>query len=105
MRYILAFFIGAIFANGSLLDFKYIEDAKSAYLSGDYERARELYGKIEKDEAKFNLGDALYREGKYKEAIEVFNSHFPIKKVGGLKKASPNGWENSLTAQNWGEIR
>ncbi len=74
MRYILAFFIGAIFANGSLLDFKYIEDAKSAYLSGDYERARELYGKIEKDEAKFNLGDALYREGKYKEAIEVFNS-------------------------------
>ena len=74
MRYILAFFIVAISANSSLLDFKYIKDAKSAYLSGDYKRAEELYSKIEKDEAKFNLGDSLYREGKYREAIEVFNS-------------------------------
>ena len=74
MRYILVFFMVASFANSSLLDFKYIKDAKSAYLKGDYEKARELYSKIEKDEAKFNLGDSLYREGKYKEAIEVFNS-------------------------------
>jgi Ca-activated chloride channel family protein len=74
MRYILLFLIVASFANSSLLDFKYIKDAKSAYLKGDYEKARELYSKIEKDEAKFNLGDSLYREGKYKEAIEVFNS-------------------------------
>jgi len=45
MRYILAFFIGAIFANGSLLDFKYIEDAKSAYLSGHYERQESYMAK------------------------------------------------------------
>jgi len=59
---------------GSLLDFTYLQDAKDAYSKGEYQRAGELYGKIESDEAKFNQADALYRQKKYSEAIELYNS-------------------------------
>ena len=59
---------------GSILDFKYLNEAKEAYQNREYQKANELYGKIKSDEAKFNQADALYRAKKYKEAIEQYRS-------------------------------
>ncbi len=74
MRYIILTLLLTIFSSASLLDFKYLDDAKEAYLKKDYKKAEELYNKIENDNAKFNLADTLYREKKYKDAIDVYNS-------------------------------
>ncbi len=59
---------------GSILDFKYLNEAKEAYQNREYQKANELYGKVKNDEAKFNQADALYRAKKYKEAIEQYKS-------------------------------
>ena len=60
--------------SASLLDFKYLQDAKDAYSDKNYTLAQELYSKVKGDEAKFNEADALYRQKKYKEAIEKYQS-------------------------------
>ncbi len=73
-RYIILTLLLSIFSSASLLDFKYLNDAKEAYLKKDYKKAEELYKKIENENAKFNLADTLYREKKYKEAIDIYNS-------------------------------
>ena len=74
MRYIISTLLLTIFSSASLLDFKYLDDAKEAYLKKDYKKAEELYKKIDNDNARFNLADTLYREKKYEEAIDIYNS-------------------------------
>ena len=74
MRYIVLSLLLTIFGFASLLDFKYLNDAKEAYLKKDYKKAEELYKKIDNDNARFNLADTLYREKKYEEAIDIYNS-------------------------------
>lgn len=75
MRYILLTLLLTIFTSASsLLDFKYLDDAKEAYIKKDYKDAERLYSKIENDNAKFNLADTLYREKRYKDAIDIYNS-------------------------------
>ncbi len=74
MRYIILTLLLSTFSSASLLDFKYLDDAKEAYLKEDYKKAEELYKKVENENARFNLADTLYREKKYKEAIDVYNS-------------------------------
>ncbi len=63
-----------VYLSASLLDFIYLKDAKEAYKNKEYEKAAKLYGKVDNDEARFNVADALYRQGKYKEALEIFKS-------------------------------
>ena len=58
--------------SASLLDFKYLEEAKDAYNNKNYSKAQTLYQKVDQDEARFNVADALYRQKKYKEAIEAY---------------------------------
>jgi len=61
-------------STASLLDFKYLEEAKEAYNDKNYSKAQELYGKVDYNEAKFNQADSLYRQKKYQEAIDVYKS-------------------------------
>ena len=72
LLFILALFVGTLWA--SLLDFKYLEEAKVAYHDKNYTKAQSLYQKVENDEAKFNEADTLYRQKKYKEAIEAYEA-------------------------------
>ena len=60
--------------SASLLDFKDLSEAKEAYSKKEYDKAQQLYSKVQNDEAIFNEADALYRQKKYKEAIEKYES-------------------------------
>ena len=59
-----------------LLDFVELNKAKEAYESGNYEESQKLYQKYadekESGESKFNVGNSLYKQSKYKEAIESY---------------------------------
>ena len=74
MRYLIIPILLSFSLSASLLDFSYLGDAKKAYEAKEYTKAGELYSQVEGDEAKFNQADALYREKKYKEAIEAYES-------------------------------
>ena len=74
MKYFITFIYLTAFLSASLLDFKYLEEAKEAYNDKNYTKAQESYAKVKNDEAKFNEADSLYRQKKYKEAIEVYES-------------------------------
>jgi Ca-activated chloride channel family protein len=68
--FITTILMGSLWA--SLFDFKYLEEAKNAYEDKNYTKAERLYKKVENDEAKFNEADTLYRQKRYKEAIEAY---------------------------------
>jgi len=59
-----------------LLDFVELKKAKEAYESGNYEQSQKLYQKYAEEknsgESKFNAGNSLYKQAKYKEAIESY---------------------------------
>ena len=76
-KVILLLFILIQFLNASIFDFQTLDEAKKAYESGNYEKAAKLYTKIAEegnDEAKFNAADALYKAGKFQEALILFKS-------------------------------
>jgi Ca-activated chloride channel family protein len=60
--------------SASLLDFKYLSEAKEAYSDKNYSKAQALYAKVNHNEAKFNQADALYRQKKYQEAIDLYET-------------------------------
>jgi Ca-activated chloride channel family protein len=61
--------------NASVFDFKTIEEADTAYKAEDYKKAIKNYSNIPQNEqAKYNLANSLYKDGKFKEAIEKFNT-------------------------------
>ena len=67
-------FITLTFSWASVLDFKYLDDAKKAYENKDYEKAADSYSKVDNDEAKFNQADSLYKAKKYDEALKAYSS-------------------------------
>lgn len=67
-------FIAFFFSWASILDFKYLDDAKKAYENKDYEKAADSYSKVNSDEAKFNEADSLYKAKKYDEALKTYSS-------------------------------
>jgi len=69
---VLVLFLG-VHSNAGILDWHYLNEAKSAYQKGDYQKSVELYKKVNSDEAKFNEADSLYKMKKYKEALKVYN--------------------------------
>lgn len=73
MRYIYLLILPML-VSASLLDFNYLKEAKEAYNNKNYTKAQESYAKVDSDEARFNEADALYRQKKYKEAIEIYKS-------------------------------
>ncbi|MCD6258131.1 MAG: VWA domain-containing protein [Helicobacteraceae bacterium] len=63
-------------SEAGILDFQMLQDAKEAYEKGEYEKAAKLYGSYAKehsnDESHYNVANALYKQGKYEEAIEHY---------------------------------
>jgi len=59
----------------SIFDFQTIDKAKEAYENKDYKTASKNFEKVaHSSEAKYNLANSLYKEGKYKEAIENYKN-------------------------------
>ncbi len=60
--------------NASILDFKHIMDAEEHYKNKEYKKAYDEFEKIDKSEQKkYNLGNSLYKQGKYAQAIHKYN--------------------------------
>jgi len=63
-------------ADAGLLDFMDLEEAKDAYSAKEYKKAESIYKEYEqksqKSEIYYNIGNALYKQGKYKEAVEAY---------------------------------
>lgn len=53
---------------------------KSDYLNAEVDYRRALGQNSQSFEARFNLGDALYKQGKYKDAIQAFNQALGLTK-------------------------
>ena len=73
-KYFLSLALLMGFAHASLLDFNYLSQAKEAYHDKNYTKAETFYNKVQNDEAQFNVADMLYRQKKYKEAIEAYEA-------------------------------
>ena len=61
-------FIG-LSANAGVLDFTYLYLASKHYHQKKYEESAHWYGRVEGKEAHYNRGNALYKGGKYQDAL------------------------------------
>ena len=61
--------------NAGLLDFKKLDEAKTAYENEDYKTSAKTYESfaIDSAQAVYNLGNSLYKDGDYERALKVFN--------------------------------
>jgi Ca-activated chloride channel family protein len=63
-------------AQAAILDFMELRKAKEAYKVQKYEKAAKIYKEYaqntQNSESYFNAGNAFYKQGKYKEAIEAY---------------------------------
>lgn len=64
-------FIG-ISANAGVLDFAYLQMASKEYSRKNYERSAQLFEKIDSAQAGYNRANALYKAGKYQEALTQY---------------------------------
>jgi len=76
MRRVVLPLVGAVALHAGMMDFRTLDAAKQAYEGNDYAKASTLYGEVKtkNDQARFNYGDALYKEKKYSEAADVFST-------------------------------
>jgi Ca-activated chloride channel family protein len=63
-----------ISANAGLLDYPYQTLGKYEYSLGNYERSAQWYGRIDSEHSKFNRANALYKAGKYQEALALYRT-------------------------------
>ena len=63
-----------LYSHAGLLDFDYLNKAKSAYEKGDYEAASKNWDKVQSDEATYDKANALYKQKKYEEALTLYQS-------------------------------
>ena len=61
-----------ISANAGLLDYPYQTVGKYEYSRGNYEHSAQWYGRIDSEHSKFNRANALYKAGKYQEALAIY---------------------------------
>lgn len=61
-------------AQGGMLDFGYIYLAEINYTHGNFERSAELYRHVEGERARYNRANALYKAGKYADALGLYRS-------------------------------
>jgi len=73
---ILLAFLSVDEAKAGLLDFQKLQEAKTAYSQKEYEKASVIYEDfiMESSEAVYNLGNSLYKEGKYDRALKVYET-------------------------------
>lgn len=77
---ILLAFIG-VSANAGVLDFAYLHKASQEYSHKNYESSAKLFEKIDSVYAGYNRANALYKAGKYQEALVLYRrlrSHEPL---------------------------
>ncbi len=77
MRWLGAILLLAIFAQAGITDFLTLHQAKEAYADKQYDKAAEAYGKIAQkgnNEALFDQADALYKMGRYEDALKKFQA-------------------------------
>ena len=109
------------------LDFMRLDEAKSAYESGEYEKSQKLYSEYasrsKNAQSLYNKANALYKQGKYKEARESYqraafssknsrankyanigNSYVKEGAEGALQKAK-EAYEKSLALRDDKEVR
>jgi tetratricopeptide (TPR) repeat protein len=82
----------------------YLRKGNNAYDKKDYKGAADYYEKAlnskpDKIKAKFNLGDALYRQGQYDEAIDAYKEALGLTKDEILNAHAYHNIGNSLLAQ------
>ena len=74
------FFSHASELNAGVLDFMELKDAKESYVKGDYEKSQKMYETYQKGSQKsdvyYNIGNSLYKQGKYKEAIDAYKKAY-----------------------------
>lgn len=63
-----------ISAQASLIDFAELYLAKRNYQEGKFERSAHLYGTVDSPQARYNRANALYKAGKYPEALSAYRS-------------------------------
>ncbi len=96
---LLVFIFAPIKAQSDILEFKNIQNAKKYYEDKKYNKASDEYRKISKSPQSFyNLGNSLYKEGKYKEAIDIYSKTVTNDKSLEAKKLHNMG--NSYVKQN-----
>lgn len=66
-------FIG-ISSHAGVLDFVYLNSAGKEYQKKNYEHSAQLFEKIDSEDARYNRGNALYKAGKYQEALAQYRS-------------------------------
>lgn len=59
-------------AQGGWLDYPYFQAGKIDYARGNYERSARWFEQIETPQAQFNRANALYKAGKYQEALGLY---------------------------------
>ena len=64
----------AVHTKAGMLDWYYINQAKEAYNSGNYQQSYNLYSKIDNDFAKFDAANSMYKLKNYKKALELYKS-------------------------------
>ncbi|MFA6189000.1 MAG: VWA domain-containing protein [Sulfuricurvum sp.] len=71
-------------SNAGILDFAYLYTAEKSYEQGKYERSAQLYAQVHTPQAKYNQATALYKWGKYQDALTLYQgikSNDPIFKA------------------------
>jgi Ca-activated chloride channel homolog len=66
------FLLFGITLEASVFEYYYEKNGKEAYHVQEYKRSVDLYEKIEKDRAYFNVGCAYYKLGEYEKALGAF---------------------------------
>ncbi|OYZ65032.1 MAG: hypothetical protein B7Y17_03465, partial [Sulfuricurvum sp. 24-42-5] len=61
-------------SHAGVLDFAYLYGAKKSYEAGAYERSAQLYAHVPTSKAKYNQAAALYKAGKYQDALTLYQS-------------------------------
>jgi len=58
----------------SIIDWKYLDDAKKAYTKGFYLKSALLYSKVNNPQAKYNAANSFYKLKQYKRALNIYKS-------------------------------
>ena len=74
------FFSHTLELNAGVLDYMKLKDAKESYLNGEYSKSQKIYEEYQNDSQKsdvyYNIGNTLYKQGNYKEAIDAYKKAY-----------------------------
>jgi len=59
-------------SKAEILDFQKLQDAKTAYEKKEYKKSAFLYNDFQNEEATYNRANALYKNGKYSQAAQIY---------------------------------